>query len=97
MRYMLLALLVIPATSVWGADACNPAKLYGPYAFQLAGETSISGTPQPTVALGRVVFGDEGKISGTSSVKFAGLLLGNPLTGSYDAHRDCSVKLATAG
>jgi len=73
------------------ADVCNPAALTGPYAFQLSGMTNISGTPQPTVSLGRIVFDGSGKLSGTSSVTFSGLLLGNPVTGSYEAKPDCSL------
>lgn len=74
-----------------GADVCNPTDLQGSYAFQLTGETTISGQAQPSVTLGSLVFDSEGGVSGTSSVKFAGLLLGNPVTGSYEAKTDCSV------
>src|SRR5579872_789017 len=85
----LLALLAgLPALA---ADACNPADLVGPYAFQLTGLTDISGTPKPTVGLGRIIFDGRGILSGTVSVTFAGLLLGNPVTGAYEAKQDCSV------
>jgi hypothetical protein len=73
------------------ADVCDPRVLTGPYVFQMAGSTTISGTPQPAVSLGRIVFDGSGKITGTSSVTFSGVLLGNPVTGTYEAHPDCSV------
>ncbi len=42
------------------------------------------------MALGRISFDDNGKVSGTSSIKFAGFLLGNPVTGTYEANPDCT-------
>jgi hypothetical protein len=92
MRTNWLSLLVLlPALPALAADACNPADLVGPYAFQLTGLTDISGTPKPTVGLGRIIFDGRGILSGTVSVTFAGLLLGNPVTGAYEAKQDCSV------
>lgn len=73
------------------AAACNPKDLQGPYAFQLSGQTTISGESQPATSLGRIVFDGAGGIAGTASSMFAGYLLGNPVTGSYEAHTDCSV------
>jgi hypothetical protein len=84
-------LLLIPAFVAHAADFCDPSKVTGPYAFQLSGSTSISGKPQPTVGLGRMVFDGSGKLSGTSSVTFSGLLLGNPVTGTYEVKPDCSI------
>src|SRR5436190_10389202 len=84
-------LLMAIGSTAFGADVCNPAKLFGPYAFQLSGTTTISGTPKPTASLGRIVFDGQGKLSGTSSAMFEGLLLGNPVTGSYEAKADCSL------
>jgi hypothetical protein len=84
-------LLLVWATVAHAADVCNPLNLSGPYAFQLAGTTTISGAPQPAASLGRLVFEGGGKVSGTSSVMFSGLLLGNPVTGSYEAKPDCTV------
>ncbi|SPF52367.1 conserved exported hypothetical protein [Candidatus Sulfopaludibacter sp. SbA4] len=72
-------------------DVCNPADLFGPYAFQLTGSTSIAGTPKPTASLGRIVFDGHGNLSGTASATFRGLLLGNPVTGSYEAKSDCTM------
>jgi hypothetical protein len=84
-------LVLVFAVVAQAADECNPVNLVGPYAFQLSGTTTISGSPEPTVSLGRIVFDGSGKVSGTASVAFSGLLLGNPVTGSYEAHADCSV------
>ncbi len=91
MRYILWLLVLFPVAASQAADICAPAKLVGSYAFQLAGSTSISGTPQPTVSLGRITLDGSGGVSGTSSVKFSGLLLGNPVTGTYQANADCTV------
>jgi len=92
MRTNWLSLLVLlPCLPAQAADACNPADLVGPYAFQLTGLTDISGTPKPTASLGRIAFDGHGSLSGTASATFAGLLLGNPVTGSYVAKSDCSV------
>jgi hypothetical protein len=87
----LLLLLLLPDLAAHSADVCNPADLAGPYAFQLTGSTEISGTPKPAVSLGRISFEERGSLSGTASTTFRGLLLGNPVTGSYEAKSDCSV------
>lgn len=91
MRMNWLFLLVLPSgLAAQAALVCDPAKLIGPYAFQLTGSTDISGTPQPTASLGRIAFDGRGSLSGTASATFRGLLLGNPVTGSYEAKSDCS-------
>jgi hypothetical protein len=87
----LFLLVLLPDMAAHSADACNPADLAGPYAFQLTGSTEISGTPKPAVSLGRISFDERGSLSGTASATFRGLLLGNPVTGSYEAKSDCSV------
>jgi hypothetical protein len=87
----LAILLVAIGSAAFGEDVCNPAKLFGPYAFQLSGTTSISGAPKPTASLGRIIFDGQGKLSGTSSAMFEGLLLGNPVTGLYEAKTDCTL------
>ena len=87
----LLLLVSFPGLSAQAADVCNPADLIGPYAFQLTGSTDISGSPKPTASLGRITFDGQGSLSGTASAAFSGLLLGNPITGSYEAKTDCSV------
>ena len=38
----------------------------------------------------RLVFGDQGKITGYASVNFNGYFLGNPVTGTYELKSDCS-------
>ena len=73
------------------AAVCSPTDVAGAYAFQLSGSTSISGTAKPTASLGKLVFDGRGNISGTASATFDGFLLGNPVTGSYEAKSDCSV------
>ena len=87
----LFLLALLSATAAQAADTCNPADLLGPYAFQLTGTTNISGTSRPTASLGRITFDGRGNLSGTASATFRGLLLGNPVTGSYEAMADCSV------
>jgi hypothetical protein len=87
----LFLLLMLPGFTAQAADVCNPADLVGPYAFQLTGLTNISGTAKPTVSLGRLTFDGRGNLSGTASATFTGLLLGNPVTGSYEAKSDCSI------
>jgi hypothetical protein len=89
--HWLFFLVLLPGSLAQAADSCNPADLIGPYAFQLTGSTDISGTPKPTVSLGRIAFDGSGGLSGTASAAFQGLLLGNPVTGSYEAKADCSV------
>jgi hypothetical protein len=92
MRLTWLFLLVLPSgLDAQAAAFCDPADLVGPYAFQLTGSTDISGRPQPTASLGRIAFDGRGSLSGTASATFRGLLLGNPVTGSYQANSDCSV------
>jgi hypothetical protein len=92
MRTNWLFLLVLQTgLAAQAAGACDPVVLVGPYAFQLTGSTDISGTPQAAVSLGRIAFDGHGNLSGTASATFKGLLLGNPVTGSYEAKSDCSV------
>lgn len=87
----LFLVILLPGSVLPAADVCDPADLVGPYAFQLTGSTDISGTPKPTASLGRIVLDGRGGLSGTASATFRGLLLGNPVTGSYEAKSDCSV------
>ena len=84
-------LVLLPGLAAQASDVCDPADLVGPYAFQLTGSTDIAGTPKPTASLGRLVFDGRGALTGTASAAFRGLLLGNPVTGSYEAKSDCSV------
>ena len=89
--YWLFVWILLAGAASQAADVCNPADLSGPYAFQLTGTTDISGTPKPTASLGRISFDGSGNLSGTASATFRGLLLGNPVTGSYEAKSDCSI------
>jgi hypothetical protein len=73
------------------ADVCNPADLAGVYGFQLSGDTAISGESKPVASLGRIVLSEDGLISGYSTVMFAGYLLGNPVTGTFESHWDCTI------
>jgi hypothetical protein len=72
------------------AQVCGNFDLSGAYGFQLSGTTTIAGDPKPMAAIGRLDFATEGRISGTSSVNFGGLFLGNPVTGTYSASSNCS-------
>lgn len=83
----LIPVLVLPLC----ADVCNPANLQGPYGFQLTGDTTISGESRPVSNVGRIILAADGGISGYSTVMFAGYLLGNPVTGIYEARWDCTV------
>jgi|SRR5580658_2335587 hypothetical protein len=90
MRLTALLILISPAVPL-SADVCNPTALQGSYGFQLSGDTTISGEKKPVSNVGRMVLGADGGISGYSTVMFAGLLLGNPVTGTYEANWDCTV------
>ena len=73
------------------ADVCDSVHFGGSYAFQLTGTTNIAGPEKPTTSLGRLTFDGNGTVSGTSSAMFTGLLLGNPVTGTYEAQTDCTL------
>jgi hypothetical protein len=85
----LFLLLLLPSAAA--QNVCNPATLAGPYAFQLSGSTTISGSSKPMATLGRLTFDGSGNITGTASAAFSGVLLGNPVTGTYQAKPDCSI------
>jgi len=86
------ALLAVP---VRAEDVCDPAKVGGAYGFQLSGNTTISGNSKPVVSVGRLVFNGnllgQGAVSGYSSVNFAGYFMGNPVTGTFEVHTDCTI------
>jgi hypothetical protein len=73
------------------AQVCDPARFVGVYGFQLSGVTTISGDAKEATSVGRLVFDGHGNISGASSTMFAGYLLGNPVTGTYEVRADCSI------
>lgn len=83
-----LLVFVLPGFS----QVCGNLDLSGAYGFQLSGSSTIAGNPKPMAVVGRLEFGAEGRVSGTSSVNFGGLFLGNPVTGSYTAAANCSIQ-----
>jgi hypothetical protein len=87
MRPLICLLFCVPAFS----QVCGNFDLSGAYGFQLSGTTTIAGNPKPMAAIGRLEFQRDGHITGTSSVNFGGLFLGNPVTGTYSAAADCSM------
>ena len=91
----LLLLALTGSLSAWAADVCNPREFQGTYGFQLSGETKISGSLKPSAGVGSLVFhwesDSKGSVTGYSSTHFSGFLQGNPVTGSYEAHTDCSL------
>jgi hypothetical protein len=91
----LAALLAVLSFHALGADICAPTDIHGPYGFQLAGTTTISGAgaETPIASVGRLVFDGKDTLSGVSSVNFNGLFLGNPITGSYEIKTDCTLTL----
>jgi len=89
MRVLLILALALPG---FAADACLTKVVDGSYGFLLWGTTTASGDPKPIASIGRVTFDGKGGASGMSSVMFTGFLLGNPLTGTYEAATDCTAK-----
>ena len=65
--------------------------LVGPYAFQLSGTTTISGTPKTDCQLRPHCLGWKRQYEWDRIRNFSGLLLGNPVTGTYEAKWDCSI------
>ncbi|MBZ5618674.1 MAG: hypothetical protein LAQ69_08130 [Acidobacteriia bacterium] len=86
-------LLSLVSFRAFGADICAATDIHGPYGFQLAGTTTISGAETPIAVVGRLVFDGKDGISGVSSVNFNGLFLGNPTTGNYEINTDCTMTL----
>jgi hypothetical protein len=88
---MRMLAVAIASGIAWGQDVCDPARLAGAYAFQMAGTTTISGDRKPAISLARIVLDGKGNLTGTASSMFDGYLLGNPVTGTYTAKPDCSL------
>jgi hypothetical protein len=86
---LIASVIALPATR---AAVCDPKTLHGPYGFSLTGSTTIGGPTRPVAVVGRLIFGESGNLAGVSSASFTGLTLGNPVTGKYEAHTDCSVQ-----
>jgi hypothetical protein len=90
-RYYFLLLWWILALSVGHAAVCDPKAFHGAYGLSLTGATTIGGPARPVAVVGRLVLDDSGNLSGISSASFTGLILGNQVTGKYEAQTDCSV------
>ncbi len=91
MRLLTLLTLILALGLPLCADVCDPKNIQGPYGVQLSGDTNISGDSKPVTNIGRIVLAEDGTISGYSTVMFAGFLLGNPVTGTYETHWDCTI------
>lgn len=91
MRTGSIAALVLSIASPASAQYCRPQAFAGVYGYQLSGTTTISGDTKPVASVGRLEFDGRGTVSGTASVNFAGFLLGNPVTGTYQVRADCSI------
>jgi len=88
----LIFLLAVSASITQAANVCAESEVLGPYGAQTSGVTKIAaGTPKPAVSLARLVFNADKTVSGYSSVNFDGLLLGNPVTGTYQIKSDCTL------
>ena len=83
--------LVMLASVSQAANVCAESEVQGPYGALLSGVTMIAGTPKPAVNLARLVFNADKSVGGYSSVNFDGLLLGNPVTGTYEIKSDCTM------
>ena len=88
--WLIFFLLLFPSHHA-SAAVCGLSDVAGAYGAQSAGETTIAGTRKPAVTLSRLVFNADKSVSGYSSVSFDGLLLGNPVTGTYETKSDCSM------
>ena len=88
----LIFLLAVSASVSQAANVCGESEVLGPYGTQTSGVTKIAaGVPKPAVSLARLVFMEDKTVSGYSSVNFDGLLLGNPVTGTYEFKSNCTI------
>jgi hypothetical protein len=87
----LIFLGLVSGSVIHGVNVCSETEVQGPYGAQFSGITWIAGTPKPAVGLARLVFNPDKAISGYSSVSFDGMLLGNPVTGTYEIKSDCTM------
>ena len=85
-------IFAIPVTH---AAVCAPG-FHGVYGLSLTGTTTIGGSTRPVAVVGRLMLDDSGSLSGISSASFTGLILGNRVTGKYEARYGllCDVDLA---
>jgi len=95
--YFFLLFAGIFALPVAHAAVCDPKAFHGAYGFSLTDATTIGGPTRPVAVVGRLVVDDSGNLSGISSASLMGLILGNRVTGKYEAHTDCSVTWNLAG
>jgi len=87
----ILGFLGISALPAAG-HVCGYYDVQGAYGMQLWGTTSIGVEgPQPLASIGRLVFGEDGGVTGLASVDLAGYFLGNPVTGTYTFTTRCSL------
>jgi hypothetical protein len=91
---LLLAFAGLLTSYAGAATSCTGREVGGSYGLQLSGLTTISGVATPIAVLARLVFDGEKSIAGSSSVNFNGLLLGNPVTGTYEVKPDCTMSLS---
>jgi hypothetical protein len=88
----LIFLLSVSGSITQAANVCAETEVLGPYGVQTSGVTKIAaGTPKPAVSLSRLAISADKTVSGYSSVNFDGLLLGNPVTGTYEVKSDCTM------
>jgi hypothetical protein len=87
----LIFLGLVSVSAIHAANVCGEWEVLGPYGAQFSGITRIAETPKPAVGLSRLVFNEDKGVSGYSSVSFDGLLLGNPVTGTYEINSDCTM------
>jgi len=73
------------------AEVCDPKAFQGAYGLFMNGAATIGSATRPIVVVGRLTLNDSGNLTGISSASFTGLILGNGVTGKYEAHDDCSV------
>ena len=90
-RFWILWFGSVFAVTVTHGEVCDPGAFHGAYGFSLTGTTTVGGAARPVAVVGRMATENSGTLSGISSASFAGLILGNPVTGKYEAHMDCSV------
>ena len=93
MRWSRLLLLSVLMGVSARAQYCEGREVSGPYGIQFSGDTAISKKRAPVAGMGRIVFAGDRTVNGYSTVEFDGLLLGNPVTGTYSLAHDCTLSL----
>jgi hypothetical protein len=74
-----------------GGTGCNMTSVTGNYGFLMTGWNNTSGTTLPVATSGRLSFGGNGNIRGTSTTSVSGTL-SQPaaMTGTYTINTDCT-------